>query len=787
MRPLRSLPFKAKLILVMTLASVASVALASAILFVYESRRYRSDEGEDLAAQADIIAANSVAALAFGDSRAAGENLASLRFQSYISAAALYDRQGALFAAYQRSAEPGFVPETVPSTDRVATEGSDMVVVRTVERDGQPDGTVFIRADASYVRSRVLSYGAMVALVFLLSIGAALGLSSQLQKVVSRPVLELTAAAVAVSQRQDYSIRVSSQAADELGHLSQAFNAMLGTIEGQNAALRAARDELESRVEARVRELRREMTQREQAQQALDASEARYRAIVDTTNEWIWSADVHGTPLYNNPAVERILGYAPDDLPGRSYLELLDAEERPRFERMLEEFAATRTGWSDIVVRLRHRDGGWRTIESSGTPILDASGAVVGFHGVNRDITQRVTLEDQLRHAQKMEAVGRLAGGVAHDFNNLLNVIMGYAALLSRRVAAGADASRLAQIVKSAERAAGLTRQLLAFSRKQVLEPVVLDLNAVVGELGGMLRRLIGEDVELVLQPAAGLWPVKADPGQLEQVVMNLAVNARDAMPHGGALTITTANVEVTPAEARQQATVPAGRYVVLTVRDNGCGMDQETQSHIFEPFFSTKEKGKGTGLGLATVYGVVQQTGGSIHVESAPGRGAAFHIYLPPSEGALAPAPPALAPELRHGAETVLLVEDEDSLRELTAELLEGLGYRVLAAGNGADALRSAQGHRGAIDLLLTDVVMPGISGREVAARLQQARPGVRVLFMSGYTDDAIAQHGVLEPGVRLLNKPFKMDQLAHAVAQALGRERPAGQDGSVDLPACG
>jgi CheY-like chemotaxis protein len=368
-----------------------------------------------------------------------------------------------------------------------------------------------------------------------------------------------------------------------------------------------------------------------------------------------------------------------------------------------------------------------------------------------------------------MEAVGRLAGGIAHDFNNLLNVIMGYASLLTRRVSAGADASRLAQIVKAAERAAGLTRQLLAFSRKQVLEPRVLDLDTVVGELGGMLRRLIGEDVELVLQPGAGLWPVKADPGQLEQVVMNLAVNARDAMPQGGTLTISTANVEVDPEEAWRHPTVAAGRYVVLTVRDNGCGMDQEVQSHIFEPFFSTKEKGKGTGLGLATVYGVVQQTGGQIRVESAPGRGAAFHIYLPPTEAAPTSAPAPARVEPRRGAETVLLVEDEDSLRELAAEVLEGLGYRVLVAVDGKDALRVAQGAKGPIDLLLTDVIMPGLSGREVAARLAPARPGLHVLFMSGYTDEAIAHHGVLEPGMRLLNKPFTPDQLAQAVAHAL------------------
>ena len=402
---------------------------------------------------------------------------------------------------------------------------------------------------------------------------------------------------------------------------------------------------------------------------------------------------------------------------------------------------------------------------------------------LNQELEQRVVdvverteelreSEKQLRQAQKMEAVGRLAGGVAHDFNNLLMVMRGYCELLLNRLAANDPLRRNAEeIQKAAERATGLTQQLLAFSHQQVLQPRVLDLNAVVTEVEKMLRRVIGEDIELAATLDLALGRVKADPGQIEQIILNLAVNARDAMSQGGRLTLKTSNVTLDQAYVRQHRGARPGPHLLLAVSDTGTGMDAETQSHIFEPFFTTKSAGKGTGLGLSTVYGIVKQSGGYIGVESAPGRGTTFEIYLPLVEEAAAGGKlrPALLAPRPGGTETILVVEDEMSVRRLTGEFLASNGYRVLEAQDGGEALQVCEKHRGPIHLLVTDVVMPGMSGRDLAVRLAGQRPEMKVIYMSGYTDDTIVQHGVLEEGILFLQKPFSLDELASVVREGL------------------
>lgn len=385
--------------------------------------------------------------------------------------------------------------------------------------------------------------------------------------------------------------------------------------------------------------------------------------------------------------------------------------------------------------------------------------------------TAQGALETQLRQAQKMDAIGRLAGGIAHDFDNLLTAIAGYCDLLLMRLEEGNRARQdIEEIRKAAFRAASLTRQLLAFSRKQTLEPTALELNEIVRNMEKLLRRLIGEDVELAarLDPALGI--MKSDAGQVEQIIMNLAVNARDAMPHGGKLTIETANVEVDDEYASKHAEVRPGSYVMLAVSDNGSGMTAEVQSHLFEPFFTTKDPGKGTGLGLATVYGIAKQSGGHVTVYSEPGHGSTFKVYFPLAQEAAerAEPKPAAAP-LPSGSETILLVEDEEVVRELGRRILDMHGYRVLAARNGREALAICEAHGDSIAALVTDVIMPEMSGRALAERLAERWPGVRVLYLSGYTSGAIAQHGVLEPGVEFLQKPFSPAALARRVREVL------------------
>jgi signal transduction histidine kinase/ActR/RegA family two-component response regulator len=416
-------------------------------------------------------------------------------------------------------------------------------------------------------------------------------------------------------------------------------------------------------------------------------------------------------------------------------------------------------------------------------PLLDGDGNVIGLFGIARDITdrkraeeERSSLQEQLQQAQKMESVGRLAGGVAHDFNNLLTVINGYAALVLTELDEDDPlCGPLAEIAKAGERSARLTQQLLAFSRKQILEPKVLDLNEVVAEVSKMLRRLVGEDVEVVTVLAPSLGRVLADAGQIQQVLMNLAVNARDAMPSGGKFLIETANVEFDEEYVAVHADTTSGPYVLLRVTDTGVGMDDDVRQHAFEPFFTTKPEGKGTGLGLSTVYGIVKQSGGGIWVYSEPGKGTTFKIYLP-----RVTEPAETQNQLtRHagsslrGAETVLVVEDQPDVRQLTIDVLKQYGYTVLEAANGDEALLVSEDFRDPIHLMITDVVMPGMTGRELAARIESLRPDMKTLYMSGYPDDIIAHQGVIEPGVAYLSKPFAPRALAEKVCELLSERR--------------
>ena len=507
-------------------------------------------------------------------------------------------------------------------------------------------------------------------------------------------------------------------------------------------------------------------------QKAAEESRARLTMAVEQAGESIVVTDTRGTIQYVNPAFERITGYEQMEVIGQNPRILKSGRHDAAFYRDLWQTLRRGEVWRGTFLNKR-KDGTLYEEDAVISPVRDPSGQVVNYVAVKRDVTDVRRMEEQLRQSQKMEAVGRLAGGVAHDFNNLLTAISGYSDLLLHRLPEYSTLRRdVEEIRKAGDRAAALTRQLLAFSRRQVLQPKVLDLNGVVTKMGQMLRRLIGEDIELSIDLSPSLSRVKADPGQIEQVIVNLAVNARDAMPDGGRITIATADAELSPAYAAAHPGVRPGPHVLLSVADTGQGMSDETQAHLFEPFFTTKERGKGTGLGLATVYGIVQQSGGHIRVNSAADRGSTFLIYLPrveaPEDGAQGTDRPLL-PHPSPGTETVLLAEDEEVVRRLAREILSGNGYKVLEAGNGREALLLSEAHRGEIHLLLTDVVMPKMSGRELCERIRLLRPGIRILYMSGYTDDAILRDGVLEDGIPFLQKPFTPEALARKVREVL------------------
>jgi two-component system cell cycle sensor histidine kinase/response regulator CckA len=527
---------------------------------------------------------------------------------------------------------------------------------------------------------------------------------------------------------------------------------------------------------------------RRKVEAALRESEERYRVFVSQSTEGIFRMEYdppvpchlpvaeqlkwgleHGYMAECNDAMARMYGRASAaELTGKRLTEFLVLRD-PVTREFMENFV--RAGYRVTDQESREIDAqGQRRIFRNTMMGIIVDGHWVRSWGISRDVTERMQLEEQLRNAQQMEAVGRLAGGVAHDFNNILSIIMGHGELLLRtgevdeRVRNG-----LEQIRRAAERAASLTQQLLAFGRKQVLQPRVLDLNESVSEIQMMLARVIGEDIELVAKLHPSLSPVKADPGQIEQVVMNLAINARDAMPQGGRLTMETSNVELAAEQARE-CDLPAGRYVMLTVSDTGHGMEAATLAHIFEPFFTTKPRGKGTGLGLATVYGILKQSGGSIRVESEAKRGSMFRIYLPAADGGVhKQRPRGLDKDVAGGTETILIAEDEPDLRELTRIFLEDYGYKVLAAASADQAIKTAEMMGEPIHLLLTDVIMPGMSGRQLAERILTKWPQIRIMYMTGYTDDMVVQHKVLEPGVQLLQKPFTRADLALKVRATL------------------
>ena len=503
-----------------------------------------------------------------------------------------------------------------------------------------------------------------------------------------------------------------------------------------------------------------------------------FRLISENAADMIAVVSTDGRRLYNSPAYERVLGYSPEELQSTSSFEQVHPDDRKLVEEAAAE-ALSGGGGRTIQYRMRHKDGSWRVIESRASAILDAQGKVSNLVIVNRDVSERRQLEEQFRQAQKMEAVGRLSGGVAHDFNNLLGVIIGYAEFLQERLEPeNTLRGSVDEILKAGKRAASLTRQLLAFSRQQVLDPKVLDLNAAVSDMEKMLRRLISEDIELTTLLSPNLGRIKADQGQLEQVLMNLAVNARDAMPSGGKLVIETENTVMDEKFVKRYPyPVQPGPYVSLTVTDNGIGMDAETKARAFEPFFTTKEKGKGTGLGLSTVYGVVKQSGGYIDIYSSPGAGTTFKIYLPRiDEAAIKSEKPSRgAVSSFEGTETILLAEDETSLRTLTRTTLELCGYKVLEAKDGVEALEVSERHPGPIQLLLTDIVIPGMGGRALAQELTIRRPEIRVVYMSGYTGQAVGAQGPVEPGSDFLPKPFTREILTRKVREALDRRAVA------------
>jgi len=543
------------------------------------------------------------------------------------------------------------------------------------------------------------------------------------------------------------------------------------SLSGHRLTLSAIRDISDRKqIEEELRRAHTELSRR--TAQEIGAYRGQLASIVDSSEDAIIGKDLNGLITAWNRGAERIYGYSHDEVIGKNISLLAPADRPDEIPQILERIRHGETVEHFESIRVT-KDGRRLNVSISVSPIREAAGRVTGASAIARDITAQKRAEEHLRQAQKMEAIGRLAGGIAHDFNNILGIVSACNELLRTRIDAESDQGQyVANIRKAVDRGASLTRQLLTFSRKSTVQPQVLDLNERLKEVSKLLKPLMGDDIEIVIAPRSDTVFVEIDPGQLDQIVLNLAVNSRDAMDQGGKFILETAIVQTDEIFSHIHAPMIAGKYVVLAVSDTGAGMDSATVSRIFEPFFTTKEIGKGTGLGLATVYGIVQQAGGHVWVYSEPGRGTTFKIYLPSAEhkiGGKAKAETRVVTPRREGV-TVLLVEDDDLMRQLTRQLLEEHGYEILEAKDGQDALRIATSHSGRIHLLLTDVVMRGLSGPELVSRLNGSRPEMKAAYMSGYTGELIARDEIASQGIPLIEKPFTRAVLLETLHKALG-----------------
>jgi len=530
-----------------------------------------------------------------------------------------------------------------------------------------------------------------------------------------------------------------------------------------------------------------DITARKQAEEALRQAEIEYRTVANFTYDWeIWE-NPDGTLRYVSPSCQRLTGYtAPEFLNNPALMsQLILPEDRETWDEYRRDMIK-KPERREIEFRIQQKDGKICWIEHAGVPVTGEQGTFLGYRASNRDISRRKRaeaeqekLQGQLLQAQKMEAIGRLTGGIAHDFNNLLTAINGFAELAQQKLPADHPVQDLLKYVLDAgHRAANLVRQLLAFSRKQIIEPKIIDPDNLIPDLDKMLRRIIGEDINLETDVTPNTWPIKIDPAQIEQLIINLAVNARDAMPDGGKITITAENTTLTGDDLVGHPETRPGEYVLLSIKDTGSGMSNDILANIFEPFFTTKEQGKGTGLGLATVYGIVKQNRGDIWVKSLEGQGTTFKIYLPRAEGTSTSVSKVIPlPAAPRGNETILLTEDDPEVRELARRMLERQGYNVLDTATGTEALHLAKHYAHPIDLLLTDVIMPDINGKILAEQILRLRPDLKVMFISGYPDEAIAKHGIIETGIVFLQKPFTAGQLTQLVRATLDLSRPAQQ----------
>ncbi len=758
----------------------------SAFIFLYFPARTKARIIQSVQTEAQSVslaAAFSIApALLFGDSETGRSTLQLTEKIGDLAYLVVLDARHSPFAAVREDLAKDHFRDANSSPDRTAGEMFRATV--PILHDGRRIGTLLAGFSLRPMHAEILRMRRTIALVsvvvFFFGVIAAFVIST----LVTRPIAQMAEAAEAIS-RGDFDQRAPVAARDEAGQLASSFNLMLDRLAAARSALEKLNGDLERRVSERTLSLEQEVEERRRGEEALRRANERFALAAAAVNGAIYDWDIENGRIGWTDGLTRVFGYPLKDVPAdvKWRTGRIHPDDAARVQAQLSQDVRSQ---EDFVAeyRFRAKDQSYLQVWDRGRVVRDEKGRAVRIVGLIENVTELKLLEAELRQSQKMEAIGRLAGGVAHDFNNLLTTILGYAELLMGSLGDGPEREEVSEIQKAGERASRLTQQLLAFSRKQIVEPRVLNLNAIVADTEKMLRRVIGEDILLETRLDPSIAPIRADRGQLDQVLMNIAVNARDAMEQGGRLTIATSNARLDERFARDHPGARAGPYVLISIADTGCGMGEDTLKRVFEPFFTTKPPTKGTGLGMATVYGIVKQSGGYIWIDSQRGEGTTVSIWFPQADGetthsgAKSRALPPLG-----GSETVMLVEDEDGVRKLVRGVLQSHGYTVLEASDASVALRIAKETESPIDLLLTDVVMPGMSGRELADRLLRERPQTRLLYVSGYTEDTILLHGVRTSGTAFLCKPFPPDVLLRRVREVLdGTQSP--QSSSDRLP---
>ncbi len=733
-----------KVTLVIFTACLVSLILSTGGMAAFELAMFRRRAVNVLRERADMIAASVYGAIDFRQPRVAAEVLATLASSRDIVEARLFTLQGEPFASYLRPPQTA-VPVPALGADGPRSEAGHLALLQTLSREGAPFARLYLRSDLSGAWRQFVRTMGVIGALLIATMGIAAALSWLLQRALTRPVTELAAVVRAVTERKDYGLRAVRTADDEIGRLADSFNDMLTTVQMQNSALKDKEEFL--------------------------------NLLIESAGDAILLYDPDGRIVRVNEQACVSLGYSGATMRTLHRRDIEPAVSGPEDVRR-QVAALARGGHMTVEGTFRRADGSTFPAEIRLSRMDAPSGAfVIAFA---RDVSERHRLEEQLRQSQKLEAIGQLAGGIAHDFNNIMTVIMGHASILRDDAMPGSEnAEALDDVLNASRRAASLTRQLLAYSRRQIMRAEPLDLNEVVRDAVRMLTRLIGEHIRVVCRHDESLPRLRADGGMLSQVLINLAVNARDAMPQGGTLTISTSMEEVTSGTAAANLESWVGVFACITVSDTGCGMDSDTKKHIFEPFFTTKEVGQGTGLGLASVYGIVKQHDGWIDVISEPGHGSMFKVYLPIARAAPAREPAGAGPEpAKGGSESILLVEDEPPVRKLAREVLRRSGYRVFEAATGLQALALWRDRRGDFDLLLTDVVMPeGISGLELARRTRAEKPSLPVICCSGYSEELRQPEGAGD--ILFLPKPYTSADLLRAVRRCID-----GGNGSIPAP---